>query len=78
MYLAQYIIRSNNIVTTKHYVPLGMIEEIKLDLYEMVNLKNKIDLFLSYLYSLNPPMYNLFRYINKPNYLIRFNNYLPT
>jgi hypothetical protein len=45
LYLAQYIIRSNNFVTTKHQVPLGMSEEIKIDLYEMVNFKNKIGLF---------------------------------
>jgi hypothetical protein len=28
---------SNKFETTKHQVPLGMSEEIKLDLYEMVN-----------------------------------------
>jgi hypothetical protein len=59
-------------------MPLGMSEEIKLDFYVMVNLKNKIRLFESYLYSLNLPMYNLFTYLNKPTYLIGFNNYLHT
>jgi hypothetical protein len=28
---------SNKFETTKHQVPLGMSEEIKLDLYEMIN-----------------------------------------
>jgi hypothetical protein len=55
-----------------------MSEEIKLDFYVMVNFKNKIRLFESYLYSLNLPMYNLFTYLNKPTYLIGFNNYLHT
>jgi hypothetical protein len=50
-------------------MPFGMSEKIKFDLYEMVNLKNKIGLFYSYLYSLNLPMYNLFTYLNKPTYL---------
>jgi hypothetical protein len=57
-------------------VPLGMSEEIKFDFYEMINFKNKIGLFYSYLYSLNLPMYNLLMYLNKPTYLIGFNNYL--
>jgi hypothetical protein len=43
--LTQYIIRSNRFAITKHQVPLGMSEEINLDLYEMVNLKRKIGLF---------------------------------
>jgi hypothetical protein len=53
-----------------------MSEEIKFDFYEMINFKNKIGLFYSYLYSLNLPMYNLLMYLNKPTYLIGFNNYL--
>jgi hypothetical protein len=36
----------------------------------MVNLKNKIGLFLSYLCSLNLAMFNLLTYLNKPTYLI--------
>jgi hypothetical protein len=75
LYLAQYITRSNKFVSTKHQVPLGMS---KFDLYEMVNLKNKIGLFYTYLYSLNLLMYNLLTYLNKPTYLIGFNNYLLT
>ncbi len=78
LYLAQYIIRSNKFVTIKHQMPLGMSEEIKIDLYEKVNFKNKIGLFYFYLYSLNLPMYNLLTNLNKPTYLIGFNNYLPT
>jgi hypothetical protein len=54
-----------------------MNKKIELDLYEMVNFKNKIRLFLSYLYNPNLPMYNLFMYLNKPTYLIGINNYLP-
>jgi hypothetical protein len=45
LYLVRYITRNNNFVVTKHQVPLGMSEEIKLDLYYMVNLKSKIKLF---------------------------------
>jgi hypothetical protein len=44
-YLAQYITRSNNSGVTKHQMPLGMNELKKFALYEMVNLKNKIELF---------------------------------
>jgi hypothetical protein len=43
-YLAQYISRSNNFVTMKHQMPLGMNELKKLDLYEMVNFKNEFGL----------------------------------
>jgi len=43
-YLAQYIIRSNDFAIIKHQMPLGMSELKKLELYEMVNLKNKIRL----------------------------------
>jgi hypothetical protein len=39
------VTRNNNFEITKHQVPLGMNKEIKLDLYEMVNFKNKIGLF---------------------------------
>ncbi len=42
-YLAQYINRSNNLLITKHEVPLGMSTRIKLDFYEVVILKNKMD-----------------------------------
>jgi hypothetical protein len=63
---------------TKHKVQLRLSEKIKLDVYEMVNFKNKIGLFESYLYSLNLPTYNLFTYLKKPTYLIEFNNYLST
>jgi hypothetical protein len=45
LYLAQHITRSNNYVVMKHQMPLGMSELKKLNLYEMVNLKNKIGLF---------------------------------
>jgi hypothetical protein len=76
--LAQYITRSNNFVITKHQVPFGMSKQTKFDIYEMVNLKNKIGLFYVYLYSLILAMFNLFTYLNKPTYLIGFNNYLPT
>jgi hypothetical protein len=41
-YLAQYRNRSNNYVIPKYQVPLGMSEFKKIDLYEMVNPKNKI------------------------------------
>ncbi len=58
-------------------MPLGMSEFKKLALYEMVNLKNKIGLFYSYLYSLKLAMLNLLTYLNKPIYLIGFNNNLP-
>jgi hypothetical protein len=44
-YLAQYITRGNNIVITKHQVPLRMSKQITLNLYEMVDFKNKIGLF---------------------------------
>jgi hypothetical protein len=44
-YLVQYISRSNNFVTKKNQMPLGMSELKKLDLYEMVNLQNKFGLF---------------------------------
>jgi hypothetical protein len=40
-YLAQYIIRSNHYVLTK-YQTLMMSELKKLDLYGMVNLRNKM------------------------------------
>jgi hypothetical protein len=58
-------------------MPLVMSELKKLDLYEMVNLKNKIGLFWSYLYSINLVKFNLLTYLSKPIYLIGFNNYLP-
>jgi len=51
-------------------MPLGMSESKKLTLYEMVNLKNKIGLFYSYLYSLNRAMFNLLTYLSKLIYLI--------
>jgi hypothetical protein len=41
-YLAQYLVNNNKIVITKYQMPLGMNEYKKIDLYEMVNLKNKI------------------------------------
>jgi hypothetical protein len=44
-YSAQYINRRNDIVVTKHQVALGMSKQVKLDLHEMVNIKNKIRLF---------------------------------
>jgi hypothetical protein len=60
-------------------MPLGMSELKKLDLYEMVNLKNKLDYSnLTYTYSLNLAMFNLLTYLSKPIYLIGFNNNLPT
>jgi hypothetical protein len=45
LYLAQYITKRNKLVITKHKVQLRLSEKIKLDLYEMVNFKNKIGLF---------------------------------
>jgi hypothetical protein len=44
----------------------------------MVNFKNKIELFESYLYSLNVAMFNLLTYLGKPIYLIGFNNNVPS
>jgi len=61
----------------KHQMPLGMSEFKKFPLYEMVNLKNKIELFYFYLYSLNLAMFNLLTYLSKPIYLRGFNNNLP-
>jgi len=58
-------------------MPLRMNEFKKLTFYEMVNLKNKIELFYSYLYSLNLVMLNLLTYLSKLIYLIGFNNNLP-
>ncbi len=58
-YLGQYIIKSNKFVITKHQMPLGMNKLKKLDIYEMVNCKNKIRLFDSYLNSRNLTMFNL-------------------
>jgi hypothetical protein len=43
--MAQYINKSNSHAETKYQVPLGMSEWKKLDLYEMVKLENKIELF---------------------------------
>jgi hypothetical protein len=40
-------------------------------------LKIKLD-YSNFTYSLNLAMFNLLTCLNKPNYLIRFNNYLPT
>jgi hypothetical protein len=45
LYLAQYINKITKLVITKHKVLLRLSEKIKLDLYEMVNFKNKIKLF---------------------------------
>jgi hypothetical protein len=41
--LAQYINRSNSFGEAKYVVPLGMSELKKLNLYEMLNLKIKLD-----------------------------------
>jgi hypothetical protein len=57
-------------------MPLGMSELKKFAFYEMVNLKNKIGLFKSYLYSLNLVMFNLLTYLSKLIYLIGSNNNL--
>jgi hypothetical protein len=78
LYLAQYITKRNKLVVTKHKVQLRLSDKVKLDLYELVNFKNKIGFFKFYLYGLNLPTYNLFTYIKKPTYLIEFNNYLST
>jgi hypothetical protein len=56
-------------------MPMGMIEFKKFNLYEMVDLKNKVGLFYSYIYSLNLVMFNLLTYLSKPIDLIGFNNY---
>jgi hypothetical protein len=53
-------------------MPFGMSELKKLTFYEMVNLKNQIKLFKSYLYNLNRAMFNLLTYLSKPIYLIGF------
>jgi hypothetical protein len=44
-YLAQYITRKNDVVVTSHQVPLEISEQVRLDLFEMVNNENKIGLF---------------------------------
>ncbi len=43
--LAQYITKKNKLVVTKHKMQLRLNEKIKFDLYEIVNFKNKIELF---------------------------------
>jgi len=58
-------------------MPLGMSELKKFNLYEMVDLKIKSD-YSNFTYSLNLTMFNLLTCLNKPIYLIGFNNNLPT
>jgi hypothetical protein len=71
-----YPLASNSIwLITKYQMPLGMSEQQKFNFYEMVDPKNKIGLFQSYLYSLSLTTFNLLIYLSKPTYLIGFNNY---